>query len=648
MLKLVFICCAVLILWAGTCAAQPEIQVDQLDEDALSGALELLPRFGFDDLDALSELLRSDSPAVRQSAALSLGMAEALTPELRDLLIAALDDPQQDVRICAAWALATHGWQSGSAIRELLDDEEPAKRELATRGLLLAGETWGVPERNMLELVLGEQDPRWITAAAPQLASDPAVDSLVAKLGEMLAELNVEQNADTVEQLLQTVGWAGHNGTPYLLDALNHPYDVFRGAAAEALGVQAWQYRSGVFSMLYDSSYVTDALVDFPGPEGADSRLYINVLTDTVIPALLERLMVESSEDVIESLQRALHYCGPEAARQLAEELRSPADYRRVAALKALGEMGDATYVALPAIIELVHSEDRFVTVYATPPVARLALTDAKLRAELVDLLASGSQYEQSFALAIIKPLATLMPDAKPLLISLLTADSPQLAEQAAGVLIKYKLTDAEILQVAETMAQAGDAQLRQLVNFLHGEGSASLQVLISLLETADSAELRYMIAGILPDIGAGDSEAARALVKALEDDSSLVRQRAAQGLGQLTAAPELAVPALIRAAHGDDGALVLKSIQALSYYGEDAAGAVPMLLDMAAGDNMFIQDAAIIALGMIGPPAAEALDELEALAADPATAELAQQAIDSIKGLADPDTMPESENPPD
>ena len=91
-----------------------------------------------------------------------------------------------------------------------------------------------------------------------------------------------------------------------------------------------------------------------------------------------------------------------------------------------------------------------------------------------------------------------------------------------------------------------------------------------------------------------------------------MVRQRAAQVLGEIPAAGALAVHSLIQALAGDEEIVRLEVLNALQNLGTAAAPAVPALIGVLTGnDDLLLRRMAADALGAIGPPAEEAAPQL-------------------------------------
>jgi len=101
-------------------------------------------------------------------------------------------------------------------------------------------------------------------------------------------------------------------------------------------------------------------------------------------------------------------------------------------------------------------------------------------------------------------------------------------------------------------------------------------------------------------------------LTGALRNGDRMVRQRAAQVLGEIPPAGALAIRSLLQALDDEEQAVRLEVLNALQNLGAAAAPATPALIEVLTGnDDMLARGMAADALGAIGPSAGEAAPKL-------------------------------------
>ena len=129
------------------------------------------------------------------------------------------------------------------------------------------------------------------------------------------------------------------------------------------------------------------------------------------------------------------------------------------------------------------------------------------------------------------------------------------------------------------------------------------------------------------------------ALVRALRSLTPMDRVRAAKDLGRLGWLAREALPALVAALHDDDTKVREAAAQAIGLMGPES---LPALVGMLSHDDKYVRRHAVWAMGKLGPLARAALGDLcSALKdADPRTASGAAQALGSL-GTDGADAVP-------
>jgi len=117
--------------------------------------------------------------------------------------------------------------------------------------------------------------------------------------------------------------------------------------------------------------------------------------------------------------------------------------------------------------------------------------------------------------------------------------------------------------------------------------------------------EDRITALNTLGQIGPDATTVVPALIKALEDDDSEVRKRAAWAIGQIGPGAKDAVPALIEAFRDENTVVRWNAVEALKHIGAEA---VPTLIETLKGDNATVRWYTVEALEQIGPGAKDAV----------------------------------------
>lgn len=121
---------------------------------------------------------------------------------------------------------------------------------------------------------------------------------------------------------------------------------------------------------------------------------------------------------------------------------------------------------------------------------------------------------------------------------------------------------------------------------------------------------LMAILGWLLPSEGLGqDIEVAKLIEKLTKDESAQQRRSAARALGDLGKRGVTAIPALVRALEDPDSSVRDEAENALIRFGE---AAVPEVLPKLKDPDEFVRLRAVSVLGRIGPEAKEALPEIE------------------------------------
>ena len=335
------------------------------------------------------------------------------------------------------------------------------------------------------------------------------------------------------------------------------------------------------------------------------------------VPQLADLLADNEAHGVREAAVTALGRIGKPAVPAV-EKLLSmlKADCRVTLAVRvarALGDIGKSDQRVQSALMDLWRTS-------AACPASRVQIAVAlcKLRCDAPGLI-SGltaslvSSPTTSLRMAAAEALVWCSksePDVVPALLAATFDDDENIRRVAAGGLELMKLTQAKAVQICA--AQLRDAPHAETA--LRRVGEPAVPALIKALADPESV-VREKAARALGAIGAPAVEAAATLRKALRDKCSDVRLSAAKALWLVTKEPEPAVDALadlltdrIHPAPNDAEArrrFLQSVIEALGRIGPPAAAALKPLRRLAKDDNRLIRESATRSVRQIEPAVA-------------------------------------------
>lgn len=158
------------------------------------------------------------------------------------------------------------------------------------------------------------------------------------------------------------------------------------------------------------------------------------------------------------------------------------------------------------------------------------------------------------------------------------------------------------VAKPAEYLADADPAVRRLAVSACSGRVTGELAAALrQILEIDPDAQVRAEAAEVLAEIGGA---ALGPLLQAAHDDSGIVREAAATGLGEL--ADQSALPWLMDAAATDAEKLVREAaVAALGAIGDERA--VPLLLDLVVTGPPQVRRRCVVALSVFDSPEIEA-----------------------------------------
>lgn len=364
-------------------------------------ARSLAPVVGADGADnvrtALVGLLGDEHADVRQAAALTLGRGVRRQAGVRDALLAALKDPDQDrdVRLYAAGSLAT-----------VLADEPPVRRAFcevllnarnndvrsaAARALRTVAADPAVSEALIKALVGGNSDLRF--AAAEVLRDVAGVPTVRARLMELLDRRRTPTSGVRHAAALALRGavTADRQVQEALVEALDDEKTV-RTAAASSLAVNPGmdhETRDALLEILADKDEnpylrltVLSGLARASAPGGKVREAFLNLLTDRRQDPYVRVPAAEVLRDSVKTDHRVRAVF----VDLLEEDDQDP--YLALLAVRGLASAVDADERATRALLTALENRRRDPTIReASAASLRIATFDPEVRAALLATL---------------------------------------------------------------------------------------------------------------------------------------------------------------------------------------------------------------------------------------------------------------------
>ncbi len=511
----------------------------------------------------VARALASGDVSERRLAAQRLG--ELPSEIALRLVLVGLGDPDAEVRLRVAQAAITLRMpKAGDQVMTWLSEGDPRIR-LAACEVIRASPT----DRSVVALgrVLGDPDPHVRLAAAAAMGSSGMAEAVSPLLGHL-----DDTSPEVREEVARALGRIGDaRAVVPLIGKVQDSVSDVRKVTARALGELGDQRAASALMLALQD---TSAEVRLEAV-GALGKLRSDEATPTIAP------LIEASD-------------APEAGAITMPGRPSPASgvgsgEVRAAALRALGRIG--TEGAVKVLIAALGRDD--------PGAARSAVRDALLAAgkpavgALVALLAGSPTQTTAAGAALVlgalrategegaiiramqrgvvplrhglRALAQIGgPSALPTVLELLDDSDPTIRKEAiraAVALLDPARADGRPVDPASAAlrdaATPSDEKI-ELVRLLGRTGAPRAQAVLLPLLTARALPLRLAVIEALGGLRAGSAEVDAALLKALDDDASELRLKAAIALSRVAspaASPEL-LRRLAVAAEQDRGAL--------------------------------------------------------------------------------------------
>ena len=527
----------------------PDEEVRTAAAYALAGLAEDLPR--------PDDPLEGEKPDPAEAEAEARARGLRLRSRAGDALVAALKDPDTQVRWAAAWALSALG-TGERAVPVLIEMAQDRTTRVATGARIRLASVIGGGNGNrsnrsangeMLRVaaiqalggfgaaaaaaipaladalkdgdgltrwfaagVLGEIGPE-AKAAVPELIhllrSRDEVPAAPGSMGFGAMEIQPDRLAVVAAKALGQIGPNARAAVAPLAEVLATPDQALRAAAAESLGEigrdAAPAVPDLVRSLTDPESLVAENAAEALGQIGAPA-----------VTALIEALRGRDP-DARRRAIAALGGVGPDAAASLHDLVRALADpdeETRAAAAEALGHIGDGptAAAAVPGLLAALKDPDRLVRKTATEALGKVGSRDDRTIPALATMMRDSDREVRD---AAADALAMIGMPAFPALRALLRDDDKDLRDHAALVLSRM-VRPAYIQRARETVEQA-----RARVKAPRDALFAALKDPDERIRAGTSLALGYVGKDVVPD-----------LVAALRDPSPVVRLQASRALG--------------------------------------------------------------------------------------------------------------------
>jgi HEAT repeat protein len=602
------------------------------DEQVRVTAARALAAIGPAAVPALLKAAESDSDrGVRTLAFLALGESRPVSGDALRALVAALSDPDKDLRPAAALALAGVGDRAVPPLRDALK----AKNAGAATALGLIGAPAANPAAPDLVAVLGDDDKELRIAAHHALVriGAPAVPALAADLPG--ADL---RRWYSISVALGKIGPDAKGAVPALTAGLKHDDKGVRVLAVQALA----KIEPGNESLKPLLGEAVPALAEVLRQQDGGLRAWAAQSLGSIGPdargaePALTAALADSDGAVRAAAADALGRIGPREAAAFTGLVAAQCDAGEAVRAAARGSLTRLGKAAVPALVDSLKDPSAEVRAASAESLGRIG-ADA-----VPDLMPATRAADERVRRGAVTALAKAGPAARPAVPWLVRALEDQDREvrlgsaRALGVVKPDKPAAAEALLKRIHDPDEGFCAACRDALVAIGRGSAG--PLAGALKGGDGAT-RRTAAELLRKIGSEAGEAVPALCAAARDADVQVRVAALTALrdvvtvpgeGRLAAAGESALEALAGGLRDADGEVRIAAHLGMIRLGSRSAPA----LGAALGEKEpVVRRLAAETLGKLGPEARPAAPDLVAALRD-ADAEVRDGAAFALEAL--------------
>jgi HEAT repeat protein len=527
-------------------------------------------------VDALMTASNSPDRDVRLAAVTSLGLIADHTSS--EALLVAAKDADQSVRNAALVSLAALGI---SVERLSADITHPNWQTRAAAIAMLArlGDAKSLP---LLVGALKDNDSRVRVEAARTigLMGEPrAMDALVAAVGDTSADVRVEATV-ALGRLKDARAIAP------LTSLLNDRDARVSLAAAESLArMQDARAIRVLVTSLADGDWQVRARA---------AQVLARVSADAPIEeatAQLAKAVTDKDPVVRYYAAEALTGIGAKAVMPLIETLRTPRDQDRERAARVLWRIGKPAVEPLIAFIQdrSLKPEMRAVAAHALGVIG-----DARATKPLLQLLRDERYFVREQAAFALGQMGNGAVEA---ILEMANASQPATREAAIEALGRFDLPQA-LARINEATTDANASVRTAAVKALGQTGSERAVAPLMALLRDESSAMRAQAATSLAKLG---DVALPSLTGALKDNRPLVRQLAAEALGDIGS--KQAVQPLLDLVASDSSGARAEAVEALGKIGDPSA--IPAILGATRTGSMAVRKRGVAALARFRDPRA-------------------------------------------
>lgn len=395
-------------------------------------------------IDLLTEALRDENSAVRQTAAGAIGRIGPEAKAAIPALIEALQDKDRSVQQNAMFALERMGSEARAAVPALIEVLKDMRSDVHR---LYGGDLvdFGAVSRERAAFILGQIGPDAKTAIPALIKAQRDPDRRVREAATRALEKIQPQNTTRSDSTIQNLDDFRRLG-PEAAEAFSQLIPALRDDDASA-------QRDAFRTLKNLGEEAVPALSEALKDERADVRRAaalalagIGPPAKTAVPALVKALQDESFQ-VRASAAAALARIGPSAKAAVPALVKAledeSVDVRRASAA-ALGQIGSGAKAAIPALIEALSDEDEIVRVMAVGALLPFGPEAKSAVPALIEALEDKNGFVRAGAVGV---LGAIGPEAKasvPALRKALNDKSRSIRQQAAGALQRIERQNGE------------------------------------------------------------------------------------------------------------------------------------------------------------------------------------------------------------
>jgi HEAT repeat protein len=518
------------------------------------------------------------------------------------------------------------------------DESDAAETEVATADA--AGDTADpviVDEIDLKKLIgdVGSEDSQVCMHAVDALGE---LGADAAEAVPALVEALQRNEPEVCWHICRTLGAIGEDAksaVPALAKLLKDENAHVRGYAAFALG-RMGKAAEPVADALIENAFDEDPLVRratlralraIDPPQEKTLPVVIRILEEgdmtLILPALSS--LAEQGKDAVPRLRKALEHekaqywacvvlsdIGPDAADAVADiakvlDVKDPDT--RLQALLALGNIGEASKVVSPAIIEVASNDEfphvRYAAVYALGEIGISVAAAEQLKAwmksddaflRVVSAWAVGRNYQDD---------KDVVGEAVATIVNAFESEDVDVRRAAARAMVEFDVDPETVAPLlVKALQDEDDTVVANAIDALSAFGPRALKHMDSALA---NKELRHYALLLIRRMGAEAATAVPAIVDALgkADDTpqDVEFTREAQiALSAIGPEAKAAIPALIKSLASADDEVRASACYALGKMGEAARSAIPALQRAEEDESLVVQAASVFALWEVQP----------------------------------------------